>query len=198
MHYLLTFPHLIAEHYILSYIILFIGIIFEGEIVVIIAGVSAHLGALHVFPTLAVILFGGISKTFIGYYLGIFLKKKFPKSKLLLSAENKVHYFFPRFRNRPFWSIFTSRFFTLGLHFMTLIFSGFTGIHIKKVMKAEFSSLLIWTFGVFSLGYFFSYTAVSVTHDIRKFFIIVLLLIVLFIMLHKLFIFISDLIRDTK
>ena len=198
MHHLFEFTALVGSHQFFTYAVIALGIIIEGDIIVLVAGVLSHLGATSVPITLAVIILGGIAKLFLGYGIGSLLVRHFGNHRLFIIIKKRIDYFLPHFEKKPFWSIFTARFFTLGLHMFTLIFSGYSKIPFKKVCRADFSSLFIWAFGLFGIGYFFSYTAMSISHDFRKIIIFVLLFIVLFIIIQRVLISLAKAIAEWK
>jgi membrane protein DedA with SNARE-associated domain len=191
----LNFLRHFVEHYAeIAYILIFLGVIIEGEIMVIIAGIFCHLGSLSVPTSFLIIFMGGISKSFIGYNLGSWLANSYPQSNFLSRVERKISYFLPRFSERPFWSIFVSRFFILGLNWVTLIFSGYKKVAREIYYKAEFLSLCVWSVGVLAIGYFFSFAALSISRDIRKFLVIILICFILFFLLEKLTAFVLELV----
>ena len=120
--------HFVELHADFAYILIFLGVIIEGEIVVIIAGIFANLGSLNVFVAFIATMLGGGAKSVIGYSLGFYLQKHHSGKPIVNQAEHRVNYFLPRFAERPFWSIFLSRFLILGLHWFSLIFSGYKKI----------------------------------------------------------------------
>ena len=63
--------NLVEHHQTLAYLVIFLGLIFEGEITLIFAGVLSNLGALNFWVSLAFIFAGGISKTTESYKLGV-------------------------------------------------------------------------------------------------------------------------------
>jgi len=90
----------------------------------------------------------------------------------------------PRFDQKPFWSIFISKF-IMGANHVVIIFSGYMKIDYKKYLKAEFFSTIVWAPLLLSLGYFFGYTALNVSREIWRFSLVVLLLIIGYILLDK-------------
>jgi membrane protein DedA with SNARE-associated domain len=72
------------------------------------------------------------------------------------------------------------------MSWFTVIFSGFKKVSIKIFMKAEALFLSIWSILFLALGYFFSYTALSVSRDVRKFIGIILIFFIAFFLLEKL------------
>ncbi len=177
--------HFVEAHAIGAYVFLYLGVILEGEIVVILAGIFSHLGSLHFIPALLVTIVGGVTKSFFGYALGKYLEQNHSNNKFIHRIEHKVSHFFPSFHTKPFWAIFVSRFFLFGLSWFTLIFSGYKKVDLKTYFKAECMSLGVWAVGMLSLGYFFSYTALSISHDVRKFLLIILACFMGFFVLEK-------------
>lgn len=186
----------VEMHAFYAYILLFLGVLFEGEVAVIMAGIFSHLGSLNPFISLCLILLGGISKSFVGYSVGEYLHRKHSHLSILNKIERKVSYFLPKFSEKPFWSIFVSRFFILGLNWFTLLYSGYKKVNKKVYYKAESLSLAVWSVGVLSLGYFFSFAALSVSHDFRKFIVIILLFFIGFFLIEKIISLAIEIIGD--
>jgi membrane protein DedA with SNARE-associated domain len=109
------------------------------------------------------------------------------------NIERRISYFLPRFKERPFWSIFASRFFILGIGWFTLIYSGFKNIPLKIYAKAESYSLAVWSVGVLLLGFFFGYTALAISRDVRHVLLIILVFFISFFVLEKVIAFIFEL-----
>lgn len=188
MHVASILNNIVEHHQILAYIVIFLGLIFEGEIVLISAGILAHLGALDFNTTLFFVLIGGLTKTFLFYYLGEFIYKKWNHTNFMKYIEEKVFDFMPNFDRKPFWSIFISKF-IMGVNYLVIIFSGYKKINYKTYLKAEFLSTIIWAPLLLYLGYFFSYTALSITKEISRFSLVIIVLIIGFIFFDKLLAF---------
>ncbi|MBP7006824.1 MAG: DedA family protein [Candidatus Pacebacteria bacterium] len=184
MHTIQVLNNLVESNQALAYCILFLGLIFEGEIILISAGVLAHLGAFDFVTALIFIFAGGMVKTLIGYRIGEFLHKKFNHARLFNFLERKVLSVIPRFRERPFWSIFLSKF-IMGMNYFVIIFSGYEKINFKKYLKAEIIATIIWAPLLLSLGYFFSYAALSVSKEISKFLLAIMFFLLVFILIEK-------------
>ena len=125
------------------YVIIFFGLIFEGEVVLISTGILSHLGALNVWFALCFILIGGFSKTLLGYHIGKIIHDKWHETRALKYIEKRVLNIMPHFNQKPFWSIFISKF-IFGVNSMVIIFSGYENVNYKKYLKAEISATLIW------------------------------------------------------
>ena len=185
MHTVKLLTTLIENHQILAYTLIFVGLIFEGEFFVISTGVLAHLGALDFWFALFFILLGAVSKTLLGYYIGKIVHDRWHHTKFLKHIAKRVLQIMPRFKQKPFWSIFISKF-ILGTNHIVIIFSGYHKIDFRKYLEAETLATIIWAPTLLSLGYFFSYAALHVSHEIWRFSFIVLVLVILFIVFDKL------------
>lgn len=184
MHTVKLLTTLVEHHEILAYGIIFLGLIFEGEVIVIATGVLAYLGALDFWLSLVFIFTGSFVKTFVLYYLGEKINEKFGYSKFFKYIEKRVLYFMPRFKQKPFWSIFLSKF-VMGTNYVVMLFSGYNKINLKTYIKAEIISTIIWAPALLSLGFFFSQTAISVSKEISKFSFIIFILIAVFLLFDK-------------
>ncbi len=184
--------HFIQNHEILAYAGLFLGIILEGEIFMIFAGILAGLGAFDIQVTVLVSFAGALVKSLVWYALGKAMFYKYPTSALFKFLDKKVRFFLPKFKERPFWSIFISKF-IYGLNHFTLLYSGYVKVDFKTYFKAETYSSVPWVIGFLSLGYFFSYAALSISKDIRKFSIVILLFFIGFILLENFLAFLYEL-----
>jgi membrane protein DedA with SNARE-associated domain len=190
--------HFVEAHDTIAYLLIVIGVIIEGEIVVVLAGIFANLGSLNIFAAFIATVLGGGIRSILGYMFGYYLQTHHSGRPLLRYVEKRIHYFLPRFSERPFWSVFLSRFLILGMHWFSVLFAGYKKIKIKVFAKAEMSSLFIWSVGMLSIGYFFSFTALSISRDIRKFIIIIFAFFITFFIVEKIVAFIIELISSKE
>jgi membrane protein DedA with SNARE-associated domain len=188
-----TLKHFIEIHAIIIYFIIILGVILEGEIVVIFAGIFSYLGPIHFFIALIAVILGGVIKSFLGYTIGSSLQKHHSHNNIIKKVEMRLSSFLPHFNEKPFWSIFISRFFVFGVGWFTLVFSGFKKVPIKIYAKAEALSLMIWSVLFLALGFSFGYTALSISRDVRNFIGIILLFFLMFFILEKILAFIIEL-----
>lgn len=184
----------VAGNEVLAYFLIFLGIIIEGEVVVLFAGILAHLGGLSIIAAFFVGVLGIASKSYLGYYLGVYLHNKYPHNRFFRYIETKIMYFLPHFKDRPFWSIFWSKF-IYGINHFAIVLAGYLKINFKTYFKAEFSSSMVWLVEFLSLGYFFSYAAIGYSKDIRKFSIIILGFIIAFMLFERFITFIYELFK---
>lgn len=185
MHTVKLLSLLISDHQFIAYILIFIGLIFEGEVVLISTGILMHIGALNPVFALMTVVVGVLSKTFLGYYIGRVIHDKWHETKMLRYIERRVLYIMPNFNQKPFWSIFFSKF-IFGVNNMVVILSGYEKIDYKKYLKAEISATSIWAPTLLFLGYFFSYMALHVSKEIWRFSLVILILMIMFFLFDKL------------
>lgn len=185
--------HFAAIHANIAYILIALGVIIEGEVVVIIAGIFAHLGSLNIYLALLATAIGGGIKSILGYSLGYYLQKNHSDKKIVYKTENRINYFLPNFLKRPFLSLFLSRFLILGIYWFALVYAGYKKIKIKTFIKAEASSLVAWALIMLFIGYSFSYTALSISRDVRKFLGIILIFFIGFFILERVIAFVIEL-----
>lgn len=184
MHTVQFLTHIVENNHTLAYFLIFLGLVFEGEVTLISAGVLAHLGALDFWKVLGFVFLGGVIKTLLGYYLGIFLNNKYNHNKFFGYIEKKVLTVLPRFKKKPFWSIFLSKF-IMGVNYFVIIFAGYQKINFKKYLEIELLSTVIWAPLLLSLGYFFSYTALSVSKEVGRFLLVVIVFTLGFLLVDK-------------
>jgi membrane protein DedA with SNARE-associated domain len=184
--------HFVSMHADWAYLFVFLGVIIEGEIVVILAGIFSSLGSLNIFIAFVATMAGGGVKSLVGYSLGYYLQDKHSGKSLLRQSEHRINYFLPRYSERPFWSIFVSRFLILGLHWFSVIFAGYKKVKIRTYVEAELSSLLVWSVSVLALGYLFSSTALNISRDIRNFIGIIFLFFIAFFILERIVAFVLE------
>jgi membrane-associated protein len=195
MHTVNLLTSLVEHHLFSAYAAIYLGLIFEGEFVLISVGILSHLGALNFWLSLALILLGGFSKTFLGYALGGFLYRRFNNHTFFRYVERRVNAIFPRFKVKPFWSIFVSKF-IMGANYLVVIFSGYTKVNYRAFLKAEIISTIIWAPFLLSLGYFFGFTALHISREIWKFTMVILILFILFVLFDKLVSWIYELFEE--
>jgi membrane-associated protein len=185
MHTVNILRHLIEDYQLLVYIFIFLGLIIEGEFILISTGILLFLGAFNLNFVLVFIALGLFCKTFFGYHLGVRIHNKWNHTKFLKHIERRASNIMPHFTQKPFWSIFLSKF-IMGANNVVIIFSGYQKVNFKKYLQAEALSTVLWAPLLIALGYFFSYTAFSISREIWRFSLVIIVLVVLFIIFDKL------------
>ena len=184
----LTIEHIVSFveiHRYTGYFILFFAMVLEGEIFLIIAGMLANLEAFDIGDVFFISLLGVILGNMVWYYLGSVLKNKSFARRMIGWAERAIAYFLPRFRERPFKSIFFSKF-IYGANRATVIMSGVLKVKFELFLRAEFLASIAWVSLYLAIGYFFGYAAVHITKNASRFALLIVIFVVAFILLQKL------------
>ncbi|MFZ2831748.1 MAG: DedA family protein [Minisyncoccia bacterium] len=179
-----VFVGLVQDHRTWGYLALFLAMLFEGETVLILAGMLAALGALDAGDVLWVAFVGIVLGNMIWYTFGSRLKDALFAQKTIRWAEKAITFFLPRFREKPFNSIFFSKF-IYGANRATVIMSGALRVPFQLFFKAELLASIIWVGIYFEVGYLLGDTAVKMTHRLSRLALIALLFVIGFILLQK-------------
>lgn len=174
----------IGEHRYLGYLVLFLGMIVEGEVFLMTAGILANLNAFSLEEVFIVSFAGVLVNDIIWYHIGVYLKNNHGHRSLLLRAERKVKKLLPSIEISPAYAIFISKFIA-GFNHPTLIILGFLKTNFKYFMKLQFFASLVWTLVFISLGFAFGHTAISVSHKIHVFIISAVVLIAAVMLLER-------------
>lgn len=177
-----AFIHYLTLYRSLGYLLIFIGLLIEGELVLFTAAFLTHQGAFDFGDTLIVVLGGVLAGDMMWYLIGIKL--------------NGTHYWWQRWFNRlaepfdrhiltrPFHTIFLSKF-AYGLHRATLVRAGMLKIARSDFFKADIVAALLWIVIIGGLGYGASVSYLALKHYLRFAEIELLLaLIGFFLLLH--------------
>lgn len=178
------FVQLVQDHRIWGYVILFIAMVFEGEIFLIIAGMLASLEAFDVGDVLWISFIGVVLGNIMWYQIGLKLKDTRFTRRILNKAEKILIFFVPEFRVNPFKSIFFSKF-IYGANRATVIMSGVLRVPFNLFFKAESLASIVWVALYLSVGYFFGYTAINMTHNASRFILMTVGFMVTFILIQK-------------
>lgn len=178
--------HLLAEQNIfLFYTLISLAVLLEGEVAFIVSGALFHLGVADGLPLIVAFVFGGFGKSVVMYQLGRLIDMVFPESTFLKKTEEKIHKIFPHIKEKPFLSIFLSKF-IYGMNNAIIIFSGYIRFPFKKLFVIESASLAVFGPVLFLIGYVLSFTVASVGKYFRKISLILLACLVGFFVLQSL------------
>ncbi|MBI5400912.1 MAG: DedA family protein [Candidatus Yonathbacteria bacterium] len=179
-----TFIHFVQDHRFFGYTILFFAMVVEGEVFLIVAGMLARLRALDFGDVLWISFAGVMLGDVLWYGLGILSTRAKSLSFFARAAEKSVLAFLPRFRDRPFSSIFLSKF-IYGANHATLVLSGILRVKFELFLRAEFIASFVWV-AIFAVtGFMFGHAALAVTHKATQFALIGLGFVVGFILLQR-------------
>lgn len=179
------FIPLVQDHRFLAYGALFVAMLIEGEVFLIIAGMLASLRALDFGDVLWVAFVGVLLGDAFWYAFGMFIVWTEKLAFLSRWAEKSVLIFLPRFREKPFLSIFLSKF-IYGVNHGVLVLSGVMRVSFSLFMKAEAVASFVWVATYAVAGYMFGHAAVVFTRKASHFTLLIVLFVVAFILLQKL------------
>lgn len=157
--------------------VLFFGMIFEGETVLMLSGILVNLGFLGFKTTFFVAFLGVLVNDIVWYYLGFKIRKNFKDSRFVKFVENKVKTSFPGIEENPSKAIFISKFIA-GLNHPTLIMLGILRTNFKQFIKLQLVASFLWTVMFLLIGIAFGQTAIKLSKMFYKFVIIIVLFIV--------------------
>ncbi len=145
-------------------IAVFFGVALEGDVTMILAGVSSHLELLG-FTSIVMV---GTAAAWIGdtawYMAGRFVGRCLNKKRYLDSPSEKMQAFTKRF---GVWSIFASRF-VYGTRIAVMAFWGYQRLSFAKYAIVEFIACCMWAILLAGLGYTFSKSAEILIGQIRN------------------------------
>lgn len=179
-----TFIPFVHDHRFLGYVILFFAMVVEGEVFLIVSGMLARLHALDFGDVLWVAFLGVTLGDTSWYGLGMLASRYKTFAFLARTAEKTVLLLLPRFRQKPFHSIFLSKF-IYGANHATLLVSGIMRVKFPLFIKAEMMASSIWISLYAVAGYMFGFVALGITKKISHFILLAALFVVGFILLQR-------------
>ena len=135
------------------YILIFIGMMLEGDTVLFIAAFLTHQGILHATPVFLTALWGMILGDNLWYTLGFKLKNS--NTFLNQWAEKLAKPFDEHLKNYPLRATFLSKF-TYGVGHAIFFRAGAIRINWRKLEQNDILATLFWMLIVSGLGYFSS------------------------------------------
>jgi membrane protein DedA with SNARE-associated domain len=157
-------PEYLVSHY--GYAALFVGVFLEGETVLILAGIAAHLGHLDLTWVILVAFAGSLTGDQFYFFLGrargkVFLRKR-PR------WETKVQKVWALFEHYRTFVILGFRF-MYGLRTVTPFAFGLGGISGIRFLVFNAIGAAAWSAAVALLGYLFGAVAQAVLVDVKKY-----------------------------
>ena len=138
-------------HIILVYMGIFLGIVFEGEMIMISSIIAAHHGYLNFWIVLSI----GIVGTFFTDFFYFSLGKK--KGKDIIAKKEKIKgkmdFVKKKISKNPFL-IFLSYRFMYGFRSITPLIIGSSNFHTRRFVLNSFISILLWAGTYGALGYY--------------------------------------------
>ncbi len=162
------FAHYLTVWEPLGYILIFVGMMFEGDTVLFTAVFLAHQGYLSLFPAILAALWGMILGDNLWYTLGAKIRfgQKFPI--VTQWAEKLAKPFDDHLRERPFRTIFLAKF-TYGFNRAIITRAGMLNLKWKKLEESDILATLLWMSVVGAIAYFSSASLSYLLKDYLKY-----------------------------
>ena len=150
-----------------GYWALLIGTFFEGETILIIGGLSAHLGLLQLPYVMLIAFIGSFSGDQVYYFIGYFKGRELLQKHLKWKRRvDRVNTHIERYRN----FVMLGFRFVYGMRIATPFVIGMS----KKIKTAHFFILnaigaIIWSVSVSTGGYFFGYALEGFLKDVKHY-----------------------------
>lgn len=170
------------------YLLIFLGMLMEGELVAFGAAFLVHRGAIMLIPTALVVILGTWLGNFLWYLLGRH-QNRWPAfiRKLADRVSGRID---DHLRRRPFHTILMTKF-TYGLHRAILLRAGAIGLPTKTFLRSDLLASTFWLSVVAAVVYFSKFSLVFLHQYFRAGEIVLLLAFVIFLLVEKLFVKIS-------
>ena len=161
-----------------GYWALLIGTFLEGEGILIIAGLSAHLGLLQLPYVMLIAFIGAFASDQLGYFIGYFKGRDLLQKHLKWQGRvTRVNKYIERYHNL----VMLGFRFVYGMRIMTpFVIGTFKNIKAMRFFILNAIGAIIWSVSVSAGGYFFGYALEGFIKDVKhyeKLAIIIILII---------------------
>jgi membrane protein DedA with SNARE-associated domain len=130
----------------------FFGVMIEGDLTLLFAGVLAHYGLFSLSEALLTSSIGGFVGDMISYLIGHTGKERIKNSNFYQRARPQLERLSARF---GIYSIFLVKY-VYGLRTASAVFWGFAHMRFRRFAPLTFLSCSVWSLVLIGLGYFFS------------------------------------------
>jgi len=190
-----SITNFVEIHHFFGYVLLFIGVMIEGEAILLIFSFLASQGFFRIEEVALISFFGVIMGNNIWYKIG----KQYGQRII-----DKFGKYIPRIRLNKIqaslkehnWKyIFFSKF-IYGLNHLVIMAAGHAKEDAKKIMKIDALSTVLWIIIVSGIGYSFGYALKTMRHFLREITVAAMVLLIIFIFaekfIKKIFIYFSE------
>jgi len=174
--------HFLTHHQMLGYVVIFLGMMFEGDITLFTAGFLTHQGYFN-FGTMLTLLFcGAIVGDNMWYVFGEFMAEKKIFSRFKNFLEKSTSPFDEHLKTRTRRTVFISKL-TWGLYRPIILKAAALKISFNKFIEADLVATLVWIFLVGGFGYLTSISFLAARRYLRYTELTLLLAVVTFILI---------------
>lgn len=173
------FLHYLTEYQTLGYIIIFLGMMIEGDIFLFTVGFLTHQGYFEFGIAFLVVFSGVIIGDNLWYALGEMVNENSVLGRFITRLTKP---FDKHLKSRTIRTIFITKF-AYGLHRPTLIRAGMLKLPLKKFIEGDIIAIIFWIFIVGGLGYLSSASFILMRHYLRYTELTLLFGLILFILI---------------
>ncbi len=130
----------------------FFGVMIEGDLTLLFAGVLAHFGLFSFTEALVTSTLGGFVGDLISYLIGYTGKERIKNSEFYQRVKPRLERLSARF---GIYSIFLVKY-VYGLRTASAVFWGFAHMRFRRFGPLTLGSCALWALVLIGLGYFFS------------------------------------------
>ena len=144
------FLHYTESWSLLVYVLIFLGMFIEGDVILFLSFYLAHEGDLNLFGVIIICIIGILLGDMCWYKFGIYPEKWFPFLKKRVEKISAI--LDDQLQKNLFRTVLISKF-TYNLHHITLMRVGALRVPFKKYLKTDILSSIIWIISIGGLGY---------------------------------------------
>ncbi|MDP3015393.1 MAG: VTT domain-containing protein [bacterium] len=170
-------------HRIISYLIIALAILIEGEVVLILAGILSHKGHLDIFNVILFAFAAAVIHDLIYWSIGKKLSASGKKKFLFINLE-KIKGFLEKTKINNGLYVFISKF-TWNLNRIMLITNGYLKMPIKELLRYSIPACLIWSITFVSIGYVFAFETDVLKKDIKTAALLLMSFIIIIVILEN-------------
>ena len=148
----------------LGYVVVFFGMVIEGDAVLFANAFLVHQGFFSFWPSVLVSFSGVLIGDILWYLLGARLKDS--SSFVVRSAKRIAQPFDEHIQKQPFRAVFVSKF-MYGLHHQVLMRFGMLGRPLGLLVREDVAASAVWFLIIGSLGFFFSASIMLIRRYLR-------------------------------
>ncbi len=174
--------HYLSEYQTLGYIIIFLGMMIEGDILLFTVGFLTHRGYFGLDMALLAVFLGVIIGDNLWYVLGEVINENSVFSRFVTRLTKP---FDEHLKGRIFRTIFITKF-AYGLHRPTLLRAGMLKLPFKKFIEGDIIASIFWIFIIGGLGYLSSVSFFLIRRYLRYTELTLLFSLILFILISHL------------
>lgn len=176
------FLHYLTEYQTLGYIIIFLGMMIEGDILLFTVGFLTYRGYFDIGIVLLIVSLGIVIGDNLWYVLGEVIKENSIFGRFITRV---IKPFDEHLKKRTVWTIFISKF-AYGSHRLTLLRAGMLRLPFKKFIEGDISASVVWILLIGGLGYISSASFFLIRRYLRYSEITLLFGLILFILVSHL------------